>query len=494
MNDETSKLIAKVERFARQEQLFAPAEPGRALHLCAAVSGGADSMALLRVLLELREAFGYPLTACHVNHGLRGETADRDEAFVREACAELGLPLRVFRPAEVGFTVPPHAGEDWARRLRYACFARLCREGIDAVATAHTANDQAETLLLRLARGTGMHGAAGIRPRRGPYLRPLLPLTRQDTESFCRAAGQRWVTDETNETDAYARNRVRRAALPALQSTNGAAVENLARFCEKAARADAYFARKAQELLSAARLDGTQAGIKAPDACRVWRLGPLSAADAPVLEAAMHSLTAPVRDAEEKYVQLLCALVRRGSGAVQLTGRVRFCAGKGFFWQEEVPELPQRQTTPQPESWPFVPEKQAEYGFAGGWKVTAELFTADFEEKIQVVHKKDLKNRADYARITTLYTSLVLRARQPGDRFRPAGRGLSKPLRKWMNEAGVPNELRDTLPLLASGSEILWVCGEGFADGLAPDTESRWILHLDAEIETQEEKTNEYAR
>ena len=123
---------------------------------------------------------------------------------------------------------------------------------------AGRANDQAETLLLRLARGTGLHGAAGIRPKRGCYLRPLLALTRQDTESFCRAAGQAWVTDETNATDAYARNRVRRAALPALQSTNGAAVENLARFCEKAARADAYFARKAEELLSAARLDAAQ--------------------------------------------------------------------------------------------------------------------------------------------------------------------------------------------------------------------------------------------
>lgn len=208
----------------------------------------------------------------------------------------------------------------------------------------------------------------------------------------------------------------------------------------------------------------------------------------------MHSLTAPVRDAEEKYVQLLCGLVRRGSGAVQLTDRVRFCAGDGCFWQEIVPERSRQQEDKRPESQPFQPEKQAEYCLAGGWKVTAGLFTADFEEKIQVVHKKDLKNRADYARITTLYTGLVLRARQPGDRFRPAGRGLSKPLRKWMNEAGVPNELRDTLPLLASGSEILWVCGEGFADGLAPDTESRWILHLDAEIETQEEKTNEYAR
>ena len=321
MNNE--KILAYVRMFVLREKLLCPGEP---LHLAAAVSGGADSMALLRILLALQPEFGFVLSACHVNHGLRGESADRDEAFVRAECARLGVPLRVFHAAEMADEVglpSEHAGEDWARRLRYACFARLCGEGIDAVATAHTANDQAETLLLRLARGTGLHGAAGIRPKRGCYLRPLLVLTRQDTESFCRAAGQAWVTDETNATDAYARNRVRRAALPALQSTNGAAVENLARFCEKAARADAYFARKAEELLSAARLDAAQAAIKSPEACTVWRLGPLSAADALILEAAMHSLTAPVRDAEEKYVQLLCGLVRRGSGAVQLTDRVR---------------------------------------------------------------------------------------------------------------------------------------------------------------------------
>ena len=260
MNNE--KILAHVRMFVLREKLLCPGEP---LHLAAAVSGGADSMALLRILLALQPEFGFVLSACHVNHGLRGKTADRDEAFVRAECARLGVPLRVFHAAEMADEVglpSEHAGEDWARRLRYACFARLCGEGIDVVATAHTANDQAETLLLRLARGTGLHGAAGIRPKRGCYLRPLLALTRQDTESFCRAAGQAWVTDETNATDAYARNRVRRAALPALQSTNGAAVENLARFCEKAARADAYFARKAEELLSAARLDAAQAAIK----------------------------------------------------------------------------------------------------------------------------------------------------------------------------------------------------------------------------------------
>ena len=475
------EILARVRAFALREKLLTPGAP---LRLAAAVSGGADSMALLRILLALQPEFGFALSACHVNHGLRGAAADRDEAFVRAACARWGVPLRVFHAdelaAEVGLP-PEHAGEDWARRLRYACFARLCKEGIDAVATAHTANDQAETLLLRLARGTGLHGAAGIRPKRGCYLRPLLELTRADTEAFCRAAGQRWVTDETNETDAYARNRVRRAALPALQSTNGAAVENLARFCEKAARADAYFARKAEELLSGARLDAAQSGIKSPEACAAWRLGPLSAADAPVLEAAMHLLIAPVRDAEEKYVKLLCGLVRRGSGAVQLTERVRFCAGNGFFWQEEAPGSPHGEPAPQPQSQPFLPEKQAEYRFAGGWKVTAGLFAADFEEKIQVVHKKDLKNQADYARITTLYAGLVLRTRQPGDVYRPAGRRVHNRLRKWMNEAGIPVQERDRLPLLAAGNEVLWVCGTGFAEGLAPCEGTVQVLQMEME-------------
>ena len=449
MNDETSKLITKVERFARQEQLFAPAEPGRALHLCAAVSGGADS---------------------HVNHGLRGETANRDEAFVRAECARLGVPLTVFRPADVGMAVPPHAGEDWARRLRYACFAQLLAGGIDCIATAHTATDQAETLLFRLARGTGLHGAGGIRPRRPGYCRPLLGLTRAETEALCVAFEQGWVTDETNESDAYARNRLRHGAVPALRSVNAAAEKNLARFCEKAARADAYFAGQAEQLLSIARLDAAQTARKAPEAKAAWRLEPLQGADPLILEAALHSLVAPVRDAEEKYIRLLAELVEQGSGAVQLTDTVRFCAGSGMLWQEKS----------RPEA-AAAPADGAEFALPGGQTLKTRLFVSGFREKTQGVHKKDLKNRADYARITLLYSALTLRTRQPGDRFRPAGRGLSKPLRKWMNEAGIPAGIREGLPLLAAGSEILWVCGEGFAEGLAPDEETVQILQLELE-------------
>jgi len=482
------KIIACVRDFCRREGLLTRAKLQK---LAAAVSGGADSMALLGILCALQAEFGFELSVCHVNHGLRGETADRDEAFVRAECARLGVPLRVFHAAELADEVglpPEHAGEDWARRLRYACFERLCKEGIDAVATAHTANDQAETLLLRLARGTGLHGAGGIRPKRGHYLRPLLELTRQDTENFCREAGLKWVTDETNETDAYARNRLRRAAVPALQSTNTAAVENMARFCEKAARADAYFIRKADELLTVARLDAAQVDIKNPRIKAllsagqpVWRLEPLASADDLILEAALHQLTSPVRDAEEKYIRLLCGIVRQGSGAVQLTDRVRFCAENGFFWREEQQAAQECETERLPEKQPFCPEKQTKTLLPGGWKVTAEVFPADFEEKIQVVHKKDLKNRADYARITTLYTGLVLRGRQPGDRFRPAGRGVSKELRKWMNEAGIPPRQREHLPVLADGSTVLWVCGGGFAEGLAPTESTGQVLQLECE-------------
>ena len=467
-------ILARVEDFCIREGLL---QPGAPLRLAAAVSGGADSMALLLLLRQLQPRFGYTLSACHVNHGLRGQSADRDEAFVRAECARLGVPLRVFHAAELA-SPPAHAGEDWARRLRYTAFAQLQGQGIDAIATAHTANDQAETLLLRLARGTGLHGAGGIRPRRGCYLRPLLCLSRAETEAVCRAAGQPWVTDETNDTDAYARNRLRHSALPALESTNAAAVQNLARFCEKAARVDAYLAAGAAKLLAAARLPGAEPA---------WQLTPLQAADPLLLETALHSLVAPVRDAEEKYVQLLCGLVRRGSGAVQLTDRVRFCAGDGCFWQEIMPERPRQQEDKRPESQPFQPEKQAEYCLAGGWKVTAGLFTADFEEKIQVVHKKDLKNQADYARITTLYAGLVLRTRQPGDVYRPAGRSVHNRLRKWMNETGIPASQRDQLPLLAAGSEVLWVCGAGFAEGLAPDADTAQVLQM--EMEHREEIT-----
>ena len=295
------------------------------------------------------------------------------------------------------------------------------------------------------------------------------------------------MTDETNASDAYARNRLRHAALPALRSVNEAAEENFARFCEKAARADAYFAQRAEELLEDAEVllpPTLPAGARyALQSGRpVWGLEGLQEADPLILEAALHSLVAPVRDAEEKYIRLLCALVEQGSGAVQLTGSVRFCAGGGVLWMEEMPTAaapddPAAAVLPLP----FDPAGPLEIALPGGWMLAARQIPGGFQEKTQGVHKKDLKNQADYAKITMLYSALTLRCRQPGDTFRPAGRGIRKELRKWMNEAGIPPEERDRLPLLAAGSEVVWVCGAGFADGLAPTADSENVLQMEAQ-------------
>lgn len=469
---ETRAAEQRVLDYCREEGLF-PALPGQSLRVAAAVSGGADSMALLRLLHRLAPQLGIELSACHIHHGLRGASADRDEAFVREACAALGVPLRVFHAAERG-PIPPHAGEDWARRLRYACFEELCAEGIDRVATAHTASDQAETLLFRLARGTGLHGAGGIRPSREMYVRPLLRFSRADTERYCAALGQPYVTDETNLGDAYARNRLRHHALPALVSVNEAAEKNLAAFCERAARADEYFTRQAAQLLREAADAARQQGRSR--AAPAYALSVLRAADPLILSWAAHGLVAPVRDPEEKYIRLTLALVENGSGAVQLTDRVRLCAGAGCLWQENSSPAPPEETAFS--AVPFAPETQREYRLAGGRRLECRLSHGIFLQKTQAVHKKDLKNRADYDRIRLSHSALLLRSRLPGDTFRPAGRGVRKKLRRWMNEAAIPAEQRDTLPLLADGNEVLWIYGIGFADGLSPDAESRTVLEM----------------
>ena len=453
----------RVLAFCRQAGLLAPGQ-----QVAAAVSGGADSMALLRLLLDLAGPLGIRVSACHVNHRLRGAAADADEAFVRAQCAGLGVTLRVFRAGEEG--LPSAAGgEAEARALRYACFARLHQEGIDRVATAHTVSDQAETLLFRLARGTGLHGAGGIRPARDFYVRPLLCLTRLQVESYCRACRQTWVTDETNLEDGYARNRLRHDALPALRQANAAAEENLARFCEKAARADAYFTRAARELLD-------RAAAAWPGA---WDLGPLRQADPLILEAAAHALVAPHRDPEALYIRLVCEAVARGAGAVQLRPDVRLRAGQSCLWLEEGPPAGPLQPAA------FCPEKQSRYPLGGGKTLSAQLVRETFQEKTQVVHKKDLKNVADYARITMLHPALTLRSRQPGDTYRPVGRGVTKSLRKWMNEQAIPPWMRDSLPLLADGSQVVWVCGAGFAEGLAPDGAAGLALRLEIQPERE---------
>lgn len=202
-------LLRQVRDFCRGQSLFQPGQ-----HVVCAVSGGADSIALLCLLRELEPTLH--VSAAHFNHQLRGEESERDERFVRDFCAARAIPLQVGRGDVAAYAACSGRGlEESARILRYDFLNTL--EG-DRIATAHHADDNAETMLLHLLRGSGLRGLCGIPPRRGRIIRPLLTVTRQELREYLRTRALPWVEDSSNQEDAALRNRLRHGIMPQLDA------------------------------------------------------------------------------------------------------------------------------------------------------------------------------------------------------------------------------------------------------------------------------------
>ena len=208
-------MLNKLRDFNRKYSLIQPGDT-----VTCAVSGGADSIALLWAMYLLKEEWGLTVQAAHFNHHLRGDESDRDEQFVREFCDGYGIPLF----AGSAQVVPGKKGlEAAARDARYAFLRSLPGK----IATAHTADDNAETVLMHLIRGTGLKGLGGITPVNGPIIRPMLSATRQDVEAFLDEYCVGCITDSSNETDDFLRNRLRHHVMPLLKAENPRLAENL---------------------------------------------------------------------------------------------------------------------------------------------------------------------------------------------------------------------------------------------------------------------------
>ena len=204
------------------------------------LSGGADSVCLLFLLLDLQKRYALTVTAVHVHHGLRGASADADEAFVRALCARLSVPLTVYH-ADVRAQAKAWglSEEETGRRLRYALLQEAAAGG--KIATAHHADDNAETVLYNILRGTGLAGLAGIPQINGNVIRPLLHVTRAQIEAELAARGERWCTDETNLTWDYTRNRIRHHILPkAEDAVNEQAVLHMNETADQIIKAEDY--------------------------------------------------------------------------------------------------------------------------------------------------------------------------------------------------------------------------------------------------------------
>ena len=441
---------------------FADLAPVRAGDgLFCALSGGPDSVTLFHLLRAIAPARGLRFGALHLNHGLRGAQADRDEAFVRRLCDRWQVPLIVER-AEMRRRAWPagESEESFARALRYDFFERtathLEQQGCRRVwiATAHTASDNAETLLFRLVRGCGLQGAGGIPPVRGRYLRPLLTVTRPQILAYCETNGYEYVTDETNLLPGCSRNRLRLEALPVLRQINPRAEENLAAFARQAREDAEFLAGLGKKLLAEAK---TGAG---------WRCDLLAGAERPVLRAALLQLLTGWGCADREKIEDCRRVIAGEQAARQLTGNLSARRSGGIFYLER--------SGPPPQRWE-LPFEEGEQRLPDGRILTVRF--REYEEIVKVCNqrKKELKNFADYGMINKIST---FRTRRGGEIFRPAGRGVTKSLKKLLCEEGVPRTLRDRLVLLAEGDRVLWVEGMGFCEELLPGAACRRVVEI----------------
>ncbi len=414
-----------------------------------AVSGGADSMALLWSLFAGHKEL--IVEAAHFNHRLRGKESDRDEAFVRGFCEKHGIRLHAG-----GGDVRAYAEqsgktlEEAARILRYEFLLGL---DCDKLATAHTADDNAETVLMHLLRGSGLKGLCGIAPVRGRLVRPMLRLTRQEIEDFLRSEGISWVEDSTNADTAFTRNRVRHEILPLLKKENPNFLRSVSAHCDIFREENEILDSLAQELLDKARESGTyscQALSTAPDALQKRALRILLREFLPQdvslrhIEAVQALLKNPAASASVSLPQ--------GLTAQMFYGRLRIDRNCTFFRQ--TPLLLPGET--------LLPEV--------GWKISCVL-------------TKNLQNFANFPFHFALKYDMIaehgisVRPRQVGDMLNLSCR---KSLKKWFIERRIPVFDREKLPVFVSGDQLVAVAGLGADRAFCPKTgDDAWIVRIE---------------
>ncbi len=402
--------------------------PKEGLILCA-VSGGADSMYLLCRLREL----GYPVAAAHYNHGLRGAESDRDEAFVKDFCEKNAIPFISEKGDAGAFAAREKLGvEAAARSLRYAFLERAADElGAAVIATAHTAGDNAETVLLHLARGTGLKGLGGIPPVRGRVVRPMLDVTEKEIRAWLAEKGVPHVEDTTNASGGCARNRVRHEAVPALETVNPAFVRAVGRTAALARADEAFLEELARDFL---RRYGDETGVDAKAlAEQSW----------PVASRAVRLLAG--RDLAAEHVRAILKAAADG-GAADVPGlRAARAGDRLVFGVNGTAESIPARTLPVPGK-VDVPE--------AGVSVTAAKFAGGTED----VHKS---YNIFYFQCENICGSISVTGRRPGDKMRPVGRGCTKTLKQLFAEAGVPAWERAAVPVLRDGAGVLAVMGVG---------------------------------
>ena len=410
------------------EKLYLPADCRRIL---CAVSGGADSVCLLHLLHENSAALGIELCAAHFEHGIRGEESLADAAFVARLCADIGVELITESGDTPGYAEKEGLGlEEAARSLRYAFLERArLQSGCDCIATAHNADDNVETVLFNLSRGSGSKGLCGIPPRRGSIIRPLLMTGREEIEAYLTEKGLRWVTDSTNLSDDYSRNLIRHRVTPVLRSINPEIAGAIGRTTRLLRRDEEFLEALAQDFIREHFSDGSLPARE------------LLALHEAVSSRVLRALCPQILG--EKHVRSLLGLAAgEGLGRAEVPGLcVRREQGRLFFTQELYEAIaPVELVVGQSVHIPHA-------------KLSIRVSEEIFDGEIHGLFKTYL------IKYESICGKLICSSRMPGDRISPQGRNCTKSLKAIFTEKKMTQRQRDLCPVIRDDRGVLVLVG-----------------------------------
>ena len=444
-------MLQKTAEYMKQQNMVAEGEK-----VVLGLSGGMDSVCLFHVLRTL----GYDLEAVHVNHGIRGMEADRDEVFVKALCKQYAVPFHSFYFDIPAISKEKHLSEEEAGRLvRRQVFEEVAKSlGGAKIALAHHGNDRAETFLFHLSRGTGVKGLGTMKPVEASYIRPLLWAGRKEIENYVQQQGYDFVEDSTNDSVDYTRNKIRHEILPLLEGINPKSRMHICSAAEKLSAVSAFIDREAEKLcrLSVVFFEKEIQILKF-----AFRQGD-EVLRVPVLQKCVEYLTGSLANITEEHWNKILELFEMQTGKeVQLPyhlSAVRTYEGIRIFFREEQKAFEPVEIT-----------GEGVYEFGG---ITAQVSIEDWDEW-KTFPIKSYTKCFDYDKISE---NVFLRTRETGDYLEINKDHGRKSLQDYLVNEKVPKEKRDQMVVVADGSHILWVVGKRISEYYKVTKETKRVL------------------
>lgn len=443
------------------------------------VSGGADSVCLFFILLELQKIYNLSLFVVHINHGIRGDEAKRDETFVQSLCQTYQIPYKFFRySVEEMAKEKRMSSEEMGRILRYQSFEQMRKEyKAQKIAVAHNKNDQSETVLLNLFRGSGLRGLTGITCVRGVIIRPLLIVSRTEIELYLKKRKQSYCVDSSNLKELYTRNKIRLSLLPYIErEINSQVYDHIAKTAGMLKEVEEYIRKNG--LIAKEKIVRCKNGKYFLDVKQF--LMEDSIIQKELLRIVLGEMTSHLKNIEAKHITMLQCLATKQVGK-ELQLPYHIIAKKTYDDIEiYISTVEKRSTLKKDEEKSF--EKRTiqniikiDENISGEEsipKIDVFFFTRELL-KNQKIPKNSCTKWFDYAKIANTVT---LRHRQEGDFLQIDDQGRRKKLNRILIDNKVPKEQRDSLFLLADGNHIIWIIGDRISQAYKIDENTKNIL------------------